>query len=160
MDAAREVLDAMPEDLGGEARELMPTEGDDAVDELAGVFYGGERMHVLVSGDTLAGEPGAPPQVVGAQGKLAAMFGLVYVCDPDTYEGTIKPHPEFPVPGSSEVDAGTPAWFSCRIDGAEGAEDLTAQAVGWTSTKTAWLTVGPDDAAARALVTALHRAKG
>jgi hypothetical protein len=60
----------------------------------------------------------------------------------------------------SEVDGTTPAWFSCRIDAAEGAEDFSAQAVGWTSAKTAWLIVGPDDAAVRELVTALHQAKG
>ncbi len=58
------------------------------------------------------------------------------------------------------MDATTPAWFSCRIDGAEGAEDFSAQAVGWTSSKTAWLTVGPDDVAVRELVTALHQANG
>ncbi len=137
----------------------MLTEPDDAEDEYAGVSYG-ERMSVLVSDDTFAGEPGAPPEVVGAQGKLAAMFGLGYTCDPDTYEGTIERHPEFPVPGYAQVDATTTAWFSCRIDGAEGAEDFSAQAVGWTSSKTAWLAVGPDDVAVRELVMALHEAKG
>jgi hypothetical protein len=162
MQGAGEVLAAMPEQLGGQARELMLPGGpdeDDAEGEYAGVFYGGERTYVLVSGDTFTGEPGAAPEVAGAQAKLAAMFGLVYICNPDTYEGTIKPHPEFSVPGGSEVAGATPAWFSCRIDAAEGAEDFSAQAVGWTSAKTAWLTVGPDDAAVRELVTALHQAK-
>ena len=166
MDDARTVLAALPAEMSGRARELMPTsdseEGDGAAeggDEYAGVFYG-QELSVLVSDDTFAGGPGNPRQVVGAQGKLAAMFGLGYTCDPDTYEGTIELSPEFPVPGQSEVDATTPAWFSCRIDGAEGAEDFSAQAVGWTSAKTAWLTVGPDDAAVRELVTALHHAKG
>lgn len=88
------------------------------------------------------------------------MFGLGYVCAPDTYQGTIKPHREFSVPGSSGVDATTPAWFSCRIDGAEGAGNFSAQAVGWTSAKTAWLAVATDDAAVRELVTALHQAQG
>jgi len=159
MAAARDVLAALPEVVGGEARQLMLTEPDDAEDDFAGVSYG-DRTSVLVSDDTFTGEPGAAPEVLGAQAKLAAMFGLGYVCDPDTYEGTIERHPEFPVPGSAEVEATTAAWFSCRIDGAEGAEDFTAQAVGWTSAKTAWLAVGPDDAAVRELVTALHQAKG
>ncbi len=112
---------------------------------------------MLVSDDKFPGEPGVPE---GVQAKLAAMFGSGYICDPDTYEGTIKSHAEFSVPGYSKVDATTPAWFSCRIDGAEGAESFSAQAVGWTSTKTAWLAVGPDDAAVRELVTALRHAKG
>ena len=160
MTAAGDVLAGMPERLGGEERELMLPEPDQAEADHAGVFYGGERTYVLVSDDTFSGEAGAPPEVAGAQAKLAAMFGLGYVCDADTYEGTIEPHPEFPVPGYSEVEATTPAWFSCRIDGAEGAEDFSGHAVGWTSDKTAWLAVGPDDEAVRELVTALHEAKG
>ncbi len=166
MEGARTLLAALPAEMDGEAREYMPTlsdsedgDGDQEGGELAALSYG-QELSVLVSDDTVSGEPGAPPEVVGAQGNLAALFGLMYICDPDTYEGTIKPHPEFPVPGSSEVGTTTTAWFSCRIDGAEGAEDFSAQAVGWTSDKTAWLAIGPDDAAVRGLITALHEAKG
>lgn len=166
MEDARTLLAALPAEMDGEARDYMPTlsdgeEGDrdQGAGELAVLAYG-QELSVLVSDDTVSGEPGEPPQVVGAQGKLAAMFGLMYICDPGTYEGTIKPHPEFPVPGSSEVGTTTTAWFSCRIDGAEGAEDFTAQAGGWTSSETAWLAIGPDDAALQELVTALHQAKG
>lgn len=46
-------------------------------------------------------------------------------------------------------------WFSCAIDGAEGDEDLTGHAVGWTSGETAWLVVAKDKAAAASLVDAL-----
>ncbi len=53
-----------------------------------------------------------------------------------------------------------PIWFSCRIDGAEGAEDFTGHAVGWTSGKTAWQVVARDERTARQLVTALHEAAG
>ncbi len=163
MEGARTSLAALPAEMNGEARELMPTlsdseegDGEQEGGEYAGVSYG-QDLSVLVSDDKFPGESGVPE---GAQGKLAAMFGLGYTCDPDTYKGTIEPHPEFPVPGYSKVDATTPAWFSCRIDAAEGAEDFSAQAVGWTSSKTAWLAVGPDDVAVRELVTALHQAKG
>jgi len=166
MESARTLLAALPAEMDGEAREYMPTlsdsedgDGDQEGGELAALSYG-QELSVLVSDDTVSGEPGTPPEVVGAHGKLAAMFGLMYICDPDTYEGTIKPHPEFPVPGSSEVGTTTMAWFSCRIDGAEGAEDFSAQAVGWTSDKTAWLAIGPDDAAVRGLITAMHEANG
>ena len=166
MGGARTLLAALPAEMDGEAREYMPTlsdseegDGDQGAGELAALSYG-QELSVLVSDDTVSGEPGTPPQVIGAQGKLAAMFGLMYACDPDSYEGTIERSSEFPVPGHAQVDAATPAWFSCRIDGAEGAEDFSAQAVGWTSGKTAWLVVGPDDAAVRGLITALHEAKG
>jgi hypothetical protein len=51
-----------------------------------------------------------------------------------------------------------PAWFSCEVDGAEGDEDFTGYAVGWTSGSTAWLVVAEDRQAARALITELGRA--
>jgi hypothetical protein len=166
MEGARALLAALPAELSGQAREFMPTLSDSEEGgseqeggEIAAVAYG-QDLSVLVSDDTISGEPGTPPQVIGPQPSLAAMFGLMYICDPDTYEGTIERHPEYPVPGMAEADAESPAWFSCRIDGAEGAEDFSAQAVGWTSNKTAWLAIGPDDAALRELVTALHQAKG
>ena len=166
MEGARTLLAALPAEMDGKAREYVPTLSDGEEDdgaqgagELAALSYG-QELSVLVSDDTVSGAPGTPPQVVGAQGKLAAMFGLMYACDPDTYEGTIERSAEFPVPGYAQVDATTPAWFSCRVDGAEGAEDFSAQAVGWTSDRTAWLVIGPDDAAVRGLVTALHEAKG
>jgi hypothetical protein len=165
MEDARTLLAALPAEISGEARQYLPRlsdseefEGEPAGvgDESAVVSYG-QALSVLVSDDKFAEQAGVP---VGAQAKLTATFGTMYACDPDTYEGTIKPHPEFPVPGPEEVDATTTAWFSCRIDGAEGAEDFSAQAVGWTSSKTAWLAIGPDDAAVRQVVTALHQAKG
>ena len=172
MQDARTLLAALPAELGGEARQYLPKlsdsedfEGEPAGvgDESAVVAYGkaeATRLSLLVSDDTISGGPDLPPEVVGPQSKLAVSFGLMYICDPDTYEGTIAAHPDFPAPGMAEVDAATPAWFSCRIDGAEGAEDFTAQAVGWTSSKTAWLAIGPDDAAVQKFVTALHQAKG
>ena len=164
MEDARTVLEALPAEMDGKAREYMPTLSDSEEGgseqeggEMAALSYA-QDLSVLVSDDTIP--PGLPPQVDGAQANLAAMFGLMYSCDPDTYEGTIERSPEWAVPGMSEVDATSTAWFSCRIDGAEGAEDFSAQAVGWTSSKTAWLTIGPDDAALQDLVTALHQAKG
>jgi hypothetical protein len=49
-----------------------------------------------------------------------------------------------------------PVWFSCPINGAEGDDNFTGQAVGWTSKKTAWLVVAKDTTAAAAIVTALR----
>jgi len=160
MDAARDVLAALPEELGGEARELLSPGADEAASGFAGVTYG-ERITVLVADDTLTRGPSAAPEAAGAQSTLAAMFGVAWICDPDTYAGTIERHDDVALPGYTPVDAGTPAWFSCRIADAEGAgEDFTAHAVGWTSPTTAWLTIGPDEAAVRQVVTALHQATG
>ena len=167
MQDARTLLAALPAELGGEARQYLPKLSDSedfegepagAGDESAVVAYG-KDLSLLVSDDAMSGGPETPPEMVGAQASLAAMFGLMYACDMDTYEGTIERMPGgYPGPGMAAVDATTPAWFSCRIDGAEGAEDFTAQAVGWTSSETAWLAIGPDDAAVRQFVTALHQA--
>jgi hypothetical protein len=52
----------------------------------------------------------------------------------------------------------TDVWFSCIIDGAEGDDNFTGQAVGWTSKKTAWLVVADTQTTARNLVQALARA--
>jgi len=51
-----------------------------------------------------------------------------------------------------------PVWFSCEIDGAEGDDNFTGYAVGWTSKHLAWLVVGPDKETTRTAVEALHRA--
>ena len=169
MEDARTLLAVLPAELGGEARQYLPklSDSEDFEGEPAGVGDGsavvayGKDLSLLVSDDAMSGGPETPPEMVGAQASLAAMFGLMYACDMDTYEGTIERMPGgYPGPGMAAVDATSPAWFSCRIDGAEGAEDFTAQAVGWTSSKTAWLAIGPDDAALQELVTALHEAKG
>ncbi len=172
MEDARTLLAALPAEISGEARQYLPrlSDSEDFEGEAAGVGDGtavvsyGQALSLLVSDDELPGIgdefPGIGAVAGGAQANLAATFGVMYICDPDTYEGTIKPHPDSPVPGFAKVDATTTAWFSCRIDGAEGAEDFSAQAVGWTSSKTAWLAIGPDDAAVRQVVTALHQAKG
>jgi hypothetical protein len=51
-------------------------------------------------------------------------------------------------------------WFSCRVDGAEGDDEFSGYAVGWTSKKTAWLVVAQDQNATRGFVTALRDAAG
>lgn len=107
-----------------------------------------------VTSDTASGEP----EPFSANNLLAAGFGLGHACAENTYRGTLPSHDDFPGPGVTEKPLTKRVWFSCRIDGAEGDEDFTGQAVGWTSKKTAWLVVGRDKRVVRELVTALHRA--
>jgi hypothetical protein len=87
------------------------------------------------------------------------MFGLVYACDMDTYAGSLPPAADYPVPGNLGGDAALPVWFACSVDGAEGDEAFTGEAVGWTSaTDVAWLVVGPDVQTVQALVSAMREA--
>lgn len=152
IDGARALLAGLPDDLAGEARDDMAFE-DEFAEEFASVSYGGGRTSVMASDGDFDGIS----EDTDAQDTLGAMFGLGYGCDVDTYEGTIER--DGIVPGPDPVAADTVAWFACRIDGAEGEEDFTAHAVGWTSTTDiAWLVVGDDELSVRAMVGAVREA--
>lgn len=155
VEGARALLAALPEDLASEARDDMAVEAE-FEEEFAFVSYGEGRTSVMASDGDFDGVPVAETD---AQDKLAAMFGLGYGCDVDTYEGTIAP--DGIVPGAEPVEDGAVAWFACRIDGAEGDDGFSAHAVGWTSTtEVAWLVVAPDEAAVRRLMAAMQEAAG
>ena len=171
MDGARVALDALPEQLAGESRRMMPSPADEPEDDYVSASYG-EIVSVLVSDDAItgdavddSGEPAdagaAPPRtVIGAQRKLAVLFGLGYGCAPGTYAGNVAEEVLFGRPELEQDETSERVWFSCDVDGAEGDEDFSAKAVGWTSSRTAWLVIARDDAAARSLITSLHEAAG
>jgi hypothetical protein len=156
MDSARDLIDRMPDELEGGERDGVGRAGAEAdVDDAwAGLSYSEGRTSLVVSDGRFEGVPASESD---AQAKLAAMFGLVFGCEGDTYEGSIDLQGDGP--GLGDVDAGTPAWFACRIDGAEGDDDFTGHAVGWTSTTDiAWLVVGDDELSVRAMVEAMREA--
>ena len=99
------------------------------------------------------------PQLESANNQLSAAFGLVFGCTKDSYRGT-APRPSYPqgAPGVTKKPLSSDVWFSCTIDGVEGDDNFTGQAVGWTSKKTAWLVVADSQRTARELVEALARA--
>jgi hypothetical protein len=168
MDGARALLDALPEQLAGQARRMMPSSEDEPDDDDAAASYA-EVASVLVSDDAITGDAvadsgqpdddgGTPPRVViGAQRKLGVLFGLAYGCVPDSYAGNVPAQSLFGRPEDGQA-ASEPVWFSCDVNGAEGDETFTAKAVGWTSSRTSWLVIARDDATARSLITSLHEA--
>jgi hypothetical protein len=168
MDGARASVNALPEQFAGERRRLMPSPADEPQNDYAAASYG-EVAAVLVSDDVIIGdavdsgertdEGAAPPRtVVGAQRKLGVLFGLGYGCAPDSYAGSVAAEALFGRPELDQDPTSEQVWFSCDVDGAEGDEDFSAKAVGWTSSRTAWLVIARDDATARSLITSLHEA--
>jgi hypothetical protein len=99
------------------------------------------------------------PRIESANNRLSAGFGLVFGCTKDSFRGT-APKPSYPQggPGVTKKPVTTDIWFSCTIDGAEGDDNFTGQALGWTSKKTAWLVIADSQTTARDLVQALARA--
>ena len=94
--------------------------------------------------------------MLGATGHLTTQFGMGAVCRGDSYRGTLPEHPDFPGPGVTEKPLKKSVWFSCRMLYDIGEKEHAGSAVGWTSKKTAWLVIAPDDETARSLVTALQ----
>jgi len=159
---AEPVLQSMPKRLVGQTRQVYvqpaQKEEGEAYGANGGVAYGEvvslDLSEEYVTYDTASGKP----ELFHANNLLAAGFGLGLACAKGSYAGTAPQHDDFPGPEVIEKPLPRPVWFSCRIDGAEGDESYTGQAVGWTSGKTAWLVVGRDKRVVRKLVTALHRA--
>jgi hypothetical protein len=155
---AQEVLTRLPDRLNGVARETYANAGDDEdPPHDAGASYG-DRTSVTVFEAYRSNDPLDPHHAWGsATNVLAAAFGLGLACAKGSYRGT-APRPRYPGagPGSTERAVTKPVWFSCRVAGAEGDDDYRAHAVGWTSGKTAWLVVTPNQRTTAGLVGALH----
>jgi hypothetical protein len=109
-----------------------------------------------VSNDTPTGER----VLIHANNVLASSFGLGYACAQGGYRGTAPKHEDFDSPAPTTSRSARPVWFSCPVDAAEGYDDFSGYAVGWTSGRTAWLVIARDATAARALVAALGDASG
>jgi hypothetical protein len=146
----------MPTRLVGQTRQLFTDPRDK---DFATVTYG-KNDSVVVSGEHITAERShRKPEPGSANNSLSAMFGIGLGCAKGTYRGT-APRPAYPGggPGVTSKPLSRNVWFSCRIDGAEGDDSFTGNAVGWTSHTTAWLVVGQDEKTAQALVDALHHA--
>jgi hypothetical protein len=150
----------MPRSLGGTKRKLYYTPGDaDEPSRDAGVVYGRVGSVAVYEESETTDTADGKPQLESANNQLSAAFGLVFGCAEDSFRGT-APRPPYPHggPGVTKKPLSTDVWFSCTIDGAEGDDNFTGQAVGWTSKKTAWLVVADTQTTARNLVQALARA--
>lgn len=156
---ASELLNGLPQTFGGESLEVyyQPADTKEELGATAGAQYGDAQSITVsdefVTSDTASGKP----ELLSAEQLLAASFGLVFGCAKNSYRGTIEPGEGGYGPGSgpSKKSSG-PRWFSCAIDVAEGDDDFTGHAVGWTSGKAAWLVIAEDATAARSLIAALE----
>jgi hypothetical protein len=152
---ARVVLNALPDTLVGQPRKLAT----DARDTKQASAEYGNRDSITVGGEYVTDDTPTGERVLfHANNILAASFGLGYACADGSYRGTAPKHDDFdgPAPTASRLPA--PVWFSCPVDAAEGEDDFSGYAVGWTSGRTAWLVIARDATAAEALVGALTRA--
>lgn len=153
--AAKPVLDRLPPTLGGRTLETYASPGEDGSGPDAGAQYGEDRTVTVSEEYTTEDTADGSEEPMTARDLLAAGFLIGLACDEDQYRGNALPLGEN---GYPRVAAGEPVWFSCPVDGAEGDEDFTAHAAGWTSGKTAWLVLAPTEEEVRSLVTALHEA--
>ena len=159
--AARTLLTRLPRELFGETRAVHGGEGGDEEGGASATASYGEAASVRVAEEYVTKDtPSGEPEPLRAAQLLAAGFGLVYACAEGSYEGT-APRPAYPGggPGPAKGPVTEPVWFSCRVDGAEGEEDFTGSALGWTSGRTAWLVVTSGEGDTRTLVRALQDAR-
>jgi hypothetical protein len=157
---ARALLDSLPATLDGQDRQLYysPADKEQEVGAYAGASYG-DGLSVSVSQEFRADLSGTGElELFRASDLLAAGFNLVFACAEDSYQGTFPEDPDYSGPGFSDKPVTAPAWFSCKIDGAEGNDDFTGYAVGWISKKSAWLVVAADRETALLLIGALGEA--
>jgi hypothetical protein len=142
LEGAREFYAEMPATFqGGPVRHPGGEDGSSP-----GVTYG--PVNTGVSAYSMETDEEIPD----AKAVLAAMFGLGMVCDKATYRGTAEPIRGGLIPGFGSGEDIDPWWFACQVDGAEGAPNFRAYAVGWTSGDLGWLTVTPDERTSRELL--------
>lgn len=143
LDGATEFYDQMPTTFQGRP---VRRPGGETGGSSAGVTYGPANTGVT------AWSMATDDDVPDARAVLATMFGLGLVCDKATYRGTAEPMRGGLIPGFGSSEEIDPWWFACQVDGAEGAPNFRAYAVGWTSGDLGWLTVTPDERTSRDLL--------
>lgn len=126
----------------------------------AGVTFGSQRSLSIAEEYTTSDTEDGKPATMSVEDLLASRFLLVMSCAEGSYAGTARPAAEGVGPAVANKPGKDSVWFSCRVKGAEGDEDVTAHVVGWTSGKTAWQALAPDQESLRSLVIAAHTALG
>jgi hypothetical protein len=158
--AAHAGLQRLPTQRHDDRRELSfsPADPQEDFGATAVVSYGQASLSVSQEYLTTDLDDTGKEQLFSANNLLAAQFSLGLACAKGSYRGTMPRMKGYPGPGVTEKPLRRDVWFSCRVDGAEGDENYRAHAVGWTSGKTAWLVVAPNEKAVRELVTDTHDA--
>ena len=156
LDELSALLEKLPPTLLDANRDVYV---DDEDSPMATALYG-DLVHLSadVEHETIDTASGKP-ELVTAEESLAALFNLGLACDKKTYQGTIRPLAGGQGPGFGKKSSAKTRWFSCTIGEAEGNEDYTGYAIGWTRGKSAWLVIADaGEPAARAMVGALVEA--
>lgn len=148
LEGAKALFDRMPATLNGATLRRHRSFGDSA-----GVSYGPQG-----NSTPTAWVMEADRDLPDAPAVLSVMFGLGLACKEGTYRGTAPQSrwsrgPDFDRDGDYPTD--DLWWFSCTIDGAEGAPNFTGHALGWASGDLGWLVTTPDRATTRAMARAL-----
>jgi hypothetical protein len=152
---ALKLLSALPQTFRGEPPEVLssPAEEEEEYGASASAQYGDDNSISVGDEYTTADTESGEPELLTADVLLAIRLGLVFGCAKGSYRGTIEPSEGGQGPGfESLAPSSKTRWFSCRIDVAEGEDDFSGHAVGWTSKKAAWLVIAEDEKAARALI--------
>ena len=158
---AERLLAALPETFEGLPRRIARPPGETGelgeTGPSAGAQYGDQRsVSVAESFTTTDTEDGKRARMSAAE-LLGANFLMSLTCVEGSYQGTARPAPGGVGPATTGKAAKGPVWFSCAAQDEEG---VAAQVVGWTSGKTAWQVLAPDEASLRSLVTEVHTALG
>jgi hypothetical protein len=153
---AYKLMNALPQTLSGEPLELTYQRGEEEFGAEANAQYG-DRASLSVADEYVTSDTeSGKPELFSSGDLLAARFGLVFGCAKRSYRGTIKPLDGGLGPGfGSSRESSKPMWFSCEIEGAEGDDNFTGFAVGWTSAKAAWLVIADDKKKARLVIAGL-----
>lgn len=151
----RALLDGLPRTFAGHRKETTVSRGEEDTGPQAIADYSDDIALTISEEYSSTDTADGKPQRMTARQLLAANFMLGLACDESTYHGNALPREDGSYPTTSAKE---PVWFSCAVDGAEGDENYTAHAVGWTSGKTAWLALAPDSETLRSLITATHSA--
>jgi hypothetical protein len=158
-EGAARLFNALPQTFRGEKLEVYYQPADSAEESgaSAGALYGEKQSITVFDEHVTTDTESGKPELFTADQLLAASFGLVFGCAERSYRGTIEPVEGGSGPGfGPSKPSSRPAWFSCRIDGAEGNENFKGYAVGWTSDKAAWLVIAEDEKAARFIIAGLE----
>jgi hypothetical protein len=127
-------LDALPDRLGGKPRHVHFSPADQEFGAQAIADYPEVASLSVTDGYIATDTASGKPELAGARDLLAASFGLRFSCLKASYRGTIKAGKGGIGPATAK-ESPRGVWFSCVIDGAEGDENFTGQAVGWISRK-------------------------
>lgn len=148
------MLDKLPPTLAGQAVDL-DTKTKDRYQASADYDSAG-NIRIWTPAPIKDREEGEP-EALNNNTLLAANFGLQYLCNDGTYQGTARSEEGLGPEPSEDTE---PVWFSCAVEGLGGDKEDKGYALGWSEGKLAYLLFAPDQQTVTPLITALRTAAG